>query len=50
MLTEVPISKNQKWLQQIIYKKSEIKKIILLKEIIGKPRSIKPYTGNYFKT
>ena len=37
------------WLKQNLSCKSELRKLIVLKEILGKPRSIYPYTGNYYQ-
>ena len=38
------------WLKQNLSGKSELRKLILLKEILGEPRSLKPYTGDYFQS
>ena len=37
------------WLKQNLSGKSKLRKLIVLKEILGKPRSIYPYTGDYFQ-
>ena len=47
--TKVPATSSDNWLKQNLSGKSELKKLIVLKEILGKPRSICPYTGNYYQ-
>ena len=47
--TTVPATSYDNWLKQNLSGKSELKKLIVLKEILGKPRSICPYTGNYYQ-
>ena len=36
------------WLKQNLSGKSELKKLMVFKEVLGEPRSLKPYTGDYF--
>ena len=38
------------WLKQNLSGKSELKKLMGLKEVLGEPRSLKPYTGDYFQS
>jgi len=38
------------WLKQTLSRKSEVKKLMVLREILGEPRSLKPYTGDYFQS
>ena len=38
------------WLKQNLSGKSELRKLIVLKEILGEPRALKPYTGDYFQS
>ena len=38
------------WLKQNLSQKSKLKKLIVLKEVLGEPRSLKPYTGAYFQS
>jgi len=38
------------WLKQNLSGKSELRKLMVLKEVLGEPRSIKPYTGDYFQS
>ena len=38
------------WLKQNLSGKSELRKLIVLKEILGEPRSLKSYTGDYFQS
>ena len=47
--TKIPPTNSDNWLKQNLSGKSELKKLIVLKEILGKPRSIYPYTGNYYQ-
>ena len=44
----VPTIKCDNWLKQNLSRKLELKKLMLLKEALGKPRSLKPYIGDYF--
>jgi len=46
--TKVPATSSHNWLKQNLSGKLELRKLILLKEILGEPRSLKPYTGDYF--
>ena len=38
------------WLKQNLSGKSELKKLMVFKEVLGEPRSLKPYTGDYFQS
>ena len=38
------------WLKQNISNKSELKKLMVIKELLGEPRSLKPYTGDYLQS
>ena len=38
------------WLKQNLSGKSELRKLMVFKEVLGEPRSLKPYTGNYFQS
>ena len=38
------------WLKQNLSGKSELKKLMVFKEVLGAPRSLKPYTGDYFQS
>ena len=40
----VPTKKHANWLKHTLFQKSELKKLMVLKEVLGEPRSIKPYT------
>ena len=44
---KMPTKEHGNWLKQALFKKSEIKKLMVLKEVLGDPRSLKPYTGEY---
>ena len=37
------------WLKQNLSNKSELRKLMVLREVMGEPRSLKPYTGDYFQ-
>ena len=47
---KVPAKGSANWLKQNLSGKSELKKLMVLKEVLGEPRSIKPYTGDYFQS
>ena len=49
--TDIKVSpkRSANWLKQNLSGKSELRKLIVLKEILGKPRSIYPYTGDYYQ-
>ena len=38
------------WLKQNLSGKSELRKLMVFKEVLGEPRSLKPYTGDYFQS
>ena len=38
------------WLKQNLSQKSNLKKLMVIKEILGEPRSLKPYTEDYFQS
>ena len=38
------------WLKQNLSGNSELKKLMVFKEVLGEPRSLKPYTGDYFQS
>ena len=38
------------WLKKNLSHKSELRKLIVLKEVLGDPRSLRPYTGDYFQS
>ena len=46
---KVPAKEDENWLKQNLSGKSNLRKIMVLKEVLGEPRSIKPYTGDYFR-
>ena len=46
----IPTFRKGHWLKKNIFQKSELRKLMVLKEIIGEPRSLKPYTGDYFQS
>ena len=47
---KVPATGQDNWLKQNLSGKTELRKLIVLKEILGEPRSLKPYTGDYFQS
>ena len=42
---KIPTTKSKNWLQKNLSGKSELRKLMVLKEVLGEPRSLKPYTG-----
>ncbi len=38
------------WLKQNLSNKSELRKLMIFKEVLGEPRSLKPYTGDYLQS
>ena len=38
------------WLKQNLSGKSELRKLMVFKEVLAQPRSLKPYTGDYFQS
>ena len=46
---KAPTTEKDNWLKQTLSGKSELKKLMVLREILGEPRSLKPYTGDYFQ-
>ena len=47
---KVPAKGSANWLKQNLLCKSELKKLMVFKEVLGEPRSLKPYTGDYFQS
>ena len=47
---KIPTTRQDHWLKQNFSRKSKLGKLIVLKEILGEPRSLKPYTGDYFQS
>ena len=47
---KTPAAESENWLKQNLSRKSNLKKLMVLREVLGEPRSIKPYTGDYFKS
>ena len=45
-----PTTYHDNWLNQTFFRKSELRKLMVLKEVLGEPRSLKPYTGDYFQS
>ena len=46
---KIPTTKSKNWLQKNLSGKSNLRKLMVLKEVLGEPRSIHPYTGDYYK-
>ena len=46
---QVPIAEHDNWLKKTLFRKSEVRKLMVFKEVLGEPRSLKPYTGDYFQ-
>ena len=47
---KTPAAEPRNWLKQNLSRKSNLKKLMGLKEVLGEPRSLKPYTGDYFQS
>ena len=44
---KVPTTVYDNWLKQNLFQKSNLRKFMVIKEVLGEPRSLKPYTGDY---
>ena len=47
---KIPTTRQDHWLKKNLSQKSELRKLMILKEVMGEPRSLKPYTGDYFQS
>ena len=47
---KMPTTLQEHWVNKNISQKSELRKLMVLKEVLGEPRSLKPYTGDYFQS
>ena len=47
---KTPAAESENWLKQNLSRKSNLKKLMVLKEVLGEPRSFQPYTGDYFQS
>ena len=47
---KTPIAKHGNWLKDNLSRKSELRKLMVLKEVLGEPRSLKPYAGDYIQS
>ena len=43
-------TEHDNWMKKSFIRKSKLRRLIVLKEVLGEPRSLKPYTGNYFQS
>ena len=50
--TDIKVSpkRSANWLKQNLSGKSELRKLIVIKEVLGEPRSLKPYIGDYLQS
>ena len=46
---KAPTTEYDNWLKQTLFQKSEVRKLMVLKEVLGEPRSLKPYRDSYFQ-
>ena len=46
---KAPTTVHDNWLKQNLSRKLELRKLMVLKDVLGEPRSIKPYSGDYFQ-
>ena len=37
------------WLKEVLHQQSGLRNLMVLKEVVGEPRSLKPYAGDYFR-
>ena len=47
---KTPAAEPENWLKKSFSQKSTIRKLMVLREVLGEPRSLKPYTGDYFQS
>ena len=47
---KAPATVHDNWLKQNLSRKLELRKLMVLKDVLGEPRSIKPYSGDYFQS
>ena len=47
---KAPATVHDNWLKQNLSRKLELRKLMVLKDALGEPRSIKPYSGDYFQS
>ena len=47
---KTPAAEPGNWLKQNLSRKSNLRKLMVLKEVLGEPRSLKPYAGDYFQS
>ena len=43
------VAESTNWLKKSLRRKSDLKKLMVIKEILGEPRSLKPYTEDNFQ-
>ena len=48
--TTIPATRKDHWLKKNLSQKSELRKLMVLKEVLGDPRSLKPYVEDYFQS
>ena len=47
---KVSIAGQDNWLKKNLSQKSNLRKLMVLREILGEPRSLKPYTRDFFQS
>ena len=47
---KIPTTRQDHWIKKNLSQKSDLRKLMVLKEVLGEPRSLKPYTGDYFQS
>ena len=47
---KAPTTVHDNWLKQNLSRKLELRKLMVLRDVLGEPRSIKPYSGEYFQS
>ena len=47
---KIPTTRQDHWIKKNLSQKSDLRKLMVLKEVLGEPRSLKPYIGDYFQS
>ena len=47
---KIPAAGSDNWIKQNLSRKSNLRELMVLKEVLGEPRSLKPYIGDYFQS
>ena len=47
---KAPTTVHDNWLKKNLSRKLELRKLMVLRDVLGEPRSLNPYTGDYFQS